>query len=131
MPSDINELDVNDIGLKGIFGDRFHDETESKPATAETKKVSVDITHTPKAEQKKTGKAVDALWEPIKPAPNQMDKLKSSAKATLVFGGLSILFFYWQTTGQMEMSASLPCICACCVLAGIGIGKNALGGGKN
>ena len=28
MPNDINELDVNDIGLKGIFGDRFHDETE-------------------------------------------------------------------------------------------------------
>lgn len=120
MPDDINELDVHDIGLKAIFGERFHDETEvvSKKET----------TTTPKAEkpaQKAKLKPRDAEWEPESHAPTQMEKLKECAKSALCFGGLSLMFFYFQQSGQMAMSASMPCICACCVLMGLGVGKNA------
>lgn len=117
MPSDINDLDVNDIGLKGIFGDRFHDET-----MAISKKETTTSPKEEKPSQKTTPKPRDAEYEPV--APSQMDKLKACAKSTLLFGGLSLLFFYFQQSGQMELSASMPCICACCVLAGWGAGKN-------
>lgn len=108
MENDINNLDPNDEGLKQIFGDRFHDATQAKPA------------------QKIPLKPRDADWEPVPHKPTQMEKLKSCAKSALLFGGLSLLFFYWQQTGQMEITASTPCICACCVLAGLGVGRNAV-----
>lgn len=116
MPSDINDLDVNDVGLKEIFGDRFHDETVAVSKKETTIKAE-------KPARKATQKPIDAEYEPV--APNQMDKVKACAKSTLLFGGLSLLFFYFQQSGQMELSASMPCICACCVLAGWGVGKNA------
>lgn len=120
MPNDINELDVNDIGLKGIFGDRFHDET-----TAVSKKETTTTTKPEKSAQKVTLKPRDAEWEPAPHAPTQMEKIKACAKDAIIFGGLSLMFFYFQQTGQMLPSASMPCICACCVLMGLGVGKNA------
>jgi hypothetical protein len=119
MPNDINELDVNDIGLKGIFGDRFHDET--KPVS---KKETTTTTKPEKPVQKPILKPRDAEREPAPHEPTQMEKLKACAKDALLFGGLSLLFFYFQQSGQMAMSASMPCICACCVLMGLGVGKN-------
>lgn len=118
MPNDINELDVNDIGLKGIFGDRFHDET-----MAVSKKETTTTTKPEKSAQKVTLKPRDAEFEPV-PA-TQMDKIKECAKSVFLYGGLSLMFFYFQQSGQMAMSASMPCICACCVLAGLGVGRNA------
>ena len=123
MPNDINELDVNDIGLKGIFGDRFHDET-----VAVSKK---ETTTTPKAEkpaQKVTLKPRDAEWQPEPHAPTQMEKLKAATKSAALYAFLSLLFFYFQQSGQMAMTASMPCIIVCAVLAGFGVGKNFAGG---
>lgn len=117
MPSDINELDVNDIGLKEIFGDRFHDET-----VAVSKKETTTTPNTENSSRKAVLKPRDAEFEPV--IPNQLDKIKECAKSALLFGGLSLMFFYFQQSGQMAMSASMPCICACCVLAGWGVGKN-------
>jgi hypothetical protein len=124
MPNDINELDVTDAGLKGIFGDRFHDETE--PVKAETKKVSTDI---PKME-KKVQKPADALWEPVKPESNWMDKLKSCTLWAGGFGALTMLFFSWQQAGLMDETVALPTMLACVALAGYGVGKNTVGGRK-
>ena len=117
MPNDINELDVNDIGLKGIFGDRFHDET-----VAVVKKETITTTKPEKSAQKVTLKPRDADFEPVN--SDQMSKIKECAKSALLFGGLSLMFFYFQQSGQMAMSASMPCICACCVLLGLGVGKS-------
>ena len=120
MPNDINELDVNDIGLKGIFGDRFHDETQGFVAERKERK-SVNATNTAKAEQKATDKPVTAQWEPVKEA-NWMDSLKSSVKWAGLFGGLSFLVFYWQQAGLMDASIAVPTMCVCTALAGWGVG---------
>lgn len=127
MPNDINELDVNDVGLKGIFGDRFHDATEA-PAKAESASKPTNTTHAEKTAQNPVCKPVAKLWEPPKPDPNWMDKLKGCVKCVALFGGLCLLFFYWQQTGQMEASAAVPSMCVCTALAGWGIGKNAAWG---
>lgn len=71
----------------------------------------------------------EGQWEPVK-ARNWMDRLAGCVKDTFPFGVLSCLFFYWQQTQQMLPSAAMPCICACMVLAGIGIGRNLAGGGR-
>lgn len=126
MPEDINELDVTDAGLKGISGSRFHDETE--PVTAEAKKVSKDTTATAKVAQKPTRKPVGNLWEPPKPDPNWLDKLRGCVKWAGLFGGLSLLVFYWQQAGLMASSIAVPTMCVCTALAGWGVGKNVAGG---
>jgi hypothetical protein len=108
MENDINNLDPNDEGLKQIFGERFHDATQEKAIPKRTP----------------ASKPVDAQWEPVKPDPNWMDKLKGCVKSVAIFGCLGLLFFYWQQTGQMDSSAAVPSMCACTALAGLGVGKN-------
>ena len=92
-----------------------------------------ETTTTPKAEktaQKAASKPRDEEWEPAPHAPTHMEKLKECAKSALCFGGLSLMFFYFQQSGQMAMSAAMPCICACCVLMGLGVGRQ-IGGKTN
>lgn len=125
MSNDINGLDVNDEGLKGIFGDRFHDETCPEAQYIPTKEEARKYTN---VANKDTRKPTEAKWEPVKPAPNQMDKLKACAKDALLYGSLSLLFFYFQQSGQMAMGASMSCIIVCVALAGFGVGKNFAGG---
>lgn len=117
MLDDINNLDTKDEGLKAIFGERFHDET-----VAISKK---ETTTAAKVDRPARKKVRDAEWEPAPHEATQMEKIKACAKDALIFGGLSLLFFYFQQSGQMAVSASMPCICACCVLMGLGVGKNA------
>ena len=129
--NDINGLDSEDIGLKGIFGDRFHDETTAKPEAAKiTRKAEnpAKAVKAPAIEPKDSKREVQ--WIPPKPTPNQLDKLKACAKSAMLFGGLTILFFYWQQTGQMTPSAAVPSMCACTCLLGLGVGKNAVWGNR-
>lgn len=67
--------------------------------------------------------AVDAHRERVEEKPGQMDRLKQCAKSVLCFGCLSLLFFFWQQTGQMAMTASMPCILVCAALAGFRVGR--------
>ena len=127
MPNDINELDVNDIGLKEIFGNRFHDYGDVRPVATETTEASYNTAPTVKVARSPIEDSVDAEWYPDRPAPNFYDKLKRCAKSVAVFGGLNILVFYWQNSGLMADSIALPCMIVCAVLAGFGVGK-AFGG---
>ena len=123
MPNDINELDVNDIGLKQIFGDRFHDIDDVTHVLEQHE----DHCHNSAEEAAKSNKPLYAEWEPARPRPNFYDKLKRCAKSVAIFGGLNILVFYWQNSGLMADSIALPCMIVCAVLAGFGVGK-AFGG---
>lgn len=63
-------------------------------------------------------------WVPAKECVSTIDKVKKCAKSAFIFGGMGLLFFYWQQTGQMLESAAFPSIVVCAVLAGLGVGKN-------
>lgn len=135
MPNDINTFDSEDIGLKGIFGDRFHDETTANPEAAKNTRNGAQTPEFRRATQPpaigtktEPNTIKEAQWNPPKPDPNWFDRLKACVKWTAVFGGLCMLFFYWQQTGQMEASAAVPSMCACCALAGASIGKNTIKG---
>lgn len=108
--------DLLDEGLQSVMGkDRCQNpEDWQKKATS---KREVPVVRAEK-------KTKDAQWEPVK-ENTYMDKLKACSKDALLFGGLSLIFFYFQQTGQMLPSAAMPCICVCCILLGLGVGKNA------
>lgn len=125
MPNDINELDVNDIGLKGIFGVRFQDETAEEEVFTRAPEMKVEW-----CERKPKDIPVDAQWQPAKAEPSTMQRVMNAAKWTALFAGLSWLFFYWQESGMMHPSAAVPCMCACTAMVGWAIGKNMVGGNK-
>ena len=118
--NEINNLDPDDIGLKQIMVNRFHDATKPMVEPFTTK--SNDTSKPEKKVQKTTEKAVDESWAPAK-ASNWMDNLKSCAKSVILFGGLSFLVFYWKEAGLMADSIAVPAIAVCTALAGFGAGR--------
>ena len=105
MENDINNLDPNDEGLKGIFGDRFHDATQPPV-------------------KKAPPQPVEAQREFSMPSSDWLTSLKACAKHAVIFGGLSILVFYWQQADLMDSSVAVPTMLACAALAGLGVGRN-------
>ncbi len=120
--NEINNLDPDDIGLKQIMGNRFHDATKPMAEPFSTK--PNNTTQGEKKTQKPTEMAADASWAPVK-NPNWMDKLKDTAKWVIGFGGLSFLVFYWNGNGLMDSVIAIPAMCVCTALAGYGVGKHA------
>ena len=126
--NEINNLYPEDIGLKQIMGNRFHDAT--KPTVEHISTRPTNTTQAKKKVQKPIDKAMDAQWEPARPEPNWMDNLKSCAKSVLLFGGLSFLIFYWQQAGLMASSIAVPSMCVCTALAGWGAGRTVRRGNR-
>ena len=109
MENDINNLDPEDIGLKGVFGESWRDATKE------------EITNKTTLEYRKP---VEAPHEPVKHPRRRMSRLKDCAKWVALFGGLTFLIFYWQKAGLMHASIAVPCMCVCTALVGLGVGKN-------
>lgn len=125
------EMNNEDKELEEIF------HGEDKPLHPNTIHTTIGGSAKPVAKTKQSNpvknaheesKAVDAQWEPAKPAPNWLDNLKACAKGVGLFAGLSALLFYWQQTGQMETSAAFPSMLVCFALAGFSVGKIAARG---
>lgn len=120
---DIDEMFHGDP--KPLHPDTVH-ETFIKPTTKQNPAKAVKAPAIEPKTEPQTAK--DAKWKPVKPEPNWLDNLKACVKWVGLFGGLCVLLFYWQQTGQMESSAAVPSMCVCCGLAGLGIGKNTVKG---
>lgn len=128
MHKDIDKFDPEDIELKKIMGEHFIDETTAKPEAAKiTRKAEnpAKAVKAPAIEPKDSKDAPDAQWIPAKTEPNFFDRLKACAMWSVCGGGLSLLLFYWQQTGQMLPSAAVPSLYVCAFLTGWGICKNA------
>ena len=112
---------VTEMSFARIFGDRFHDETQSEPEKVISKKETTTTTKK-KTAQKPTSKPMDAEYEPVKTWYDA--KTVNIVKWVMVFMGLEYLFFYWQQTGQMQSTAAMPSMIVCALLAGVSVGKN-------
>ena len=118
----MTDFERDDMELAAMMGDKFVDETVPLSEMPKIEQQSTDIPKPKKMDEKPT----DAQWMPTKQR-TFMDDLYDCMKTTLLFGGLNVLIWYWEGAGLMDHSISLPCMIACAVLAGIGIGK-VLGG---
>lgn len=119
--NDINNLDLDDIGLQEVMGNRFQDATR-QPMVEPFQTESTNTTQPKKKVQKPGNKAREAQWEPIK-EHTWKDGLKDCVKTSLLFGGLNMLIWYWQISGLMDESIALPSMLICAALFGLGIGK--------
>ena len=124
---------------KPLHPDTIHITLGEKPKATERDEPKTARQEVPKKEAKDqaevkavhipTHNYMDGKWEPVKPAPNAMDKLKACAKWLGLFGSLSCLVFYWEQAGLMASSIAVPTMCVCTALGGWGLGKIA-GGSK-
>lgn len=131
------ELNKEDKELKEIFSGEereLHPDTVhvtlGQPSKAISKKETTTTTHAEKNAQKDPHKPTHNFdgksWEPIK-EHTWADSLKEGTKWVAVFGGLSVLVWYWQVSGLMDSSVAVPTMCACTALAGWNLGKCARG----
>lgn len=112
----ITNEDLLDEGLQAVMGpDRCQNNWQPKPKKIPEKK---PVEKNPIEEKSVT------RWQPPKPDPNELDRLKAAAKWSALFGGLCLLIFYWQQTGLMDPAAAMPCMLTCMLLTGVNIGKN-------
>ena len=123
-----------DEGLKAVMGDRFNDETESHTVKHTAKPVEQKQSKPVKTTTKKEKPAnaewepVESQWEPEKPAPNWMDKLKQTAKDMCLWAVISLVLFYWQQTGRIDVTTSWYALLVCVGMVFFSIGKNCRGG---
>lgn len=100
--------------------------TLGQPQKVNSNKESTNTTNREKSSQKDPHKPthnfMDGKWEPIK-EHTWADSLKEGTKWVALFGGLSVLVWYWQVSGLMDSSVAVPTMCACTALAGWNLGK--------
>lgn len=130
----MTDFEREDKELAEMMGDMFIDETAPMPEMPESTKQASNATHTAKAAQKPTNDPTKVFqdcteWQPVKER-NWMDNLKDCVKSTAIFGGLNLLFWYWQIAGLMDESVALPSMLVCAALAGFGVGKAAVRGNR-
>ena len=103
---------------------KFTDATVKAQKHAESEKKTASNLHAKekKMAKKSSSEPVDAEYEPVKTWYDE--KAVNLVKWALFFICLEYLFFYWQQTGQMQKSASMPSMIVCALLAGISVGKN-------
>jgi hypothetical protein len=73
-------------------------------------------------------KPVQEQWKPEKPAPDFMDKLESTAKDICLWAVLSLVLFWWQQTGRIEVTTSWYALLMCVGMVFFSVGKNWRGG---
>ena len=100
---------------------KFTDSTvkSSQPVKAEKNPDIKEHVKKKRTAHKSNNKPMDAEYEPVKTWYDP-----KTVKWSVVFIGLEYLVFYWQQTGQMQRSASMPSMIVCALLAGISVGKN-------
>ena len=125
------EMTNEDKDLQDIFSgeekpmhpDTVHITLGQPTAKAETKKQETTAKNMPVKE-----KPVDAQWEPEKPTPNYMDKLKASAKDMALYVVLSMILFWWQQSGRLDETTAWYSLLFCVGMVFFSIGKNCRGG---
>ena len=122
MKKDLME-DPEDEMLKAVMGSKFQDQADSvrlhkeriapqafpsvtTPACALVRNDSDDRKCSNNRETAGTGKVFHTK-------PGFFEKLRECGKWSLIFGGLCLVVFYWQQTGQMMPSAAVPSMMAC------------------
>lgn len=102
-------MEMFDEDLKGVMGEMYED-GESVGKMPEMKR-------RPRFE-KQEGAAPAGFDDEF------MKRLTGCAKWSMTCGGIAALLWWFQMNDLMAIEASYPCILACALLAGYGVGKN-------
>ena len=103
---------------KPLHPDTVHITIGKPTAKAEAKKQTSKVKNETEKE-----KPVNAQWEPVKPSPNWFDKLRNTAKDVCLYAVLSVILFWWQQTGRLEVTTSWYALLVCIGLMFFTIGR--------
>lgn len=112
--SEIRKYDPEDVELKAIMGEKFQDKSQEapiEPVKTGSLKASVSAEDKTEAEEGDTERKAYFLFG-----------LKNSM-SILGFACLTLLVFFWQDAGLMDISIAEPSMCVCSALTGFSIGK--------
>lgn len=119
--------DAEDEGLKAVMGSQFQDQT--KEDRKDVPKAAEDHRKYPPhlgtvADHKPTenSKVLDGQWIQLNTV-SPMAKLKACARGVGLYGGISILLFWWQQAGLLASEAAWPSFIVLALLAGMKIGS--------
>lgn len=103
---------------KPLHPDTVHITIGQPTAKAGAKKQATTTKDMPKEE-----KSANAQWEPEKPTPNYMDKLKTSAKDMALYVVLSMILFWWQQSGRLDETTAWYALLFCVGMVFFTIGR--------
>ncbi len=111
------------------MGIPFEDETEPKEMPRMEPDASADAAKAKCKQvcQEGQGQAKNTNWYPMEKRNTSLqDRLVGCVKWMGICGGISMLLWWFQINDLMAMQAAYPCIVACGILGGFGVGKNAV-----
>lgn len=114
-----------DEGLEAIMGDRYKDDT--KPIEKPVAKAAPKKKSAPVKKPHAMDIPVESQWQPEKPAPDMMEKLKRITKDVFVFAFISLLLFWWKQTGRLEETTAWYSLIASMGMVFFSIGKHCRG----
>ncbi len=129
----MSDFEREDMELATMMGGKFVDETREPvemPVEKPTAAPVAEKHNSPVKNVPGNEKPVTTQWEPVKPAPNFMDKLKAATKEVGVYAVMSIVLFWWQQTGRIDEVTSWYALLVCVGLTFFSIGKMCRGGVK-
>lgn len=117
-----------DDGLQKVLGDHYTDATNGAPAKPQKPRkiepVRVEAPAPAPAPVVFSKEESRKLWQPAKPDPDDVTRVKNAAKWSVLYGSLCFLFFYWEQVELMAPAAAVPSMLACMLCAGVSVGKN-------
>ena len=129
----MSDFEREDMELQALMGDKFMDstkETNEKPTEKPVTK-PVPVKHSePVKNIPVKEKPVETQWEPVKPSPNYMDRLRATVKEVFLWAVLSLVLFWWQQTGRLEATTAWYSLLVCVGMVSFSVGKNWRGGVK-
>lgn len=120
------EMTNEDKDLQDIFhgGDKpMHPDTVHVTLGQPTAKAGEKKQATTAKNMTKEEKPVNKQWEPKKPTPNYMDKLKTSTKDMALYVVLSMILFWWQQTGRLDETTAWYALLFCVGMVFFTIGR--------
>lgn len=118
----MTDFEREDMELAEMMGEQFIDATKGEE-TAEMPEYKPEPA-TPNKKPHVMDIPVEAQWEPQKPAPNTMDKLKALAKDMSVYALISAVLFWWQQTGKLDYTTAWYALLICVGMVFFSVGRH-------
>lgn len=113
----MSDYEREDMELAEMMGEHFTDATKEPVAMPEympepPKKVhALDI-------------PVEEQWQPKKPEPTSIDKLKAMTKDFAFYATASMILFWWQQSGRLDYTTAWYALLVCVGMVFFSIGKH-------
>ena len=122
----MTDFEREDMELEAVMGTRFIDYTKEhteKPVEKPVEGPGMGKQCKPVKNVPAKEKPVESQWEPEKPAPNWLDRLRTTAKSTAIYAIVSVVLFWWQQTGRIDYDTAWYALLLCVGMVFFSVGR--------